>query len=90
MDVRVDDFTNLLPNLEKAFKKGRQTYKETTPVKIKMLDNLIILAFACFLIQVLYGVFINRDPFNSFIAGVFCSLGTCCMTASFRIQLTNQ
>ena len=54
-----------------------------------MLDSLILLSIGCFIIQVVYGVLFNRDPFNSFIAGVFCSLGTFGMSASFRIQLTD-
>ena len=41
------------------------------------------------MLQVIYGVLFNRDPFYSFIAGVFCSLGLFAMTASLRVQLTN-
>ena len=54
-----------------------------------MLDNLIVLSVATFFIQVTYGVLISRDPFYSFIAGVYCSLGVFAMTTSLRVQLTD-
>ena len=62
---------------------------ETTHPKLRLLDNLIILCLATFFLQVVYGVFFNRDPFYSFIAGVYCSLGLFAMTASLRVQLTS-
>lgn len=37
----------------------------------------------------MYGLLGNRDPFYSFIAGVFCSIGLFAMTASLRVQLTD-
>jgi hypothetical protein len=52
---------------------------------MQLLDNLIMLSVVTFIIQVVYGVLFNRDPFNSFIAGVFCSLGTFAMAASLRV-----
>ena len=62
--------------------------KQTHP-KLRLLDNLIIVCLVTFVLQVIYGVLFNRDPFYSFIAGVFCSLGLFAMTASLRVQLTN-
>jgi hypothetical protein len=55
-----------------------------------MVDSLVILSLALFVIQVAYGMALGkRDPFNSFIAGSFCSLGIFAMTMSLRIQLSN-
>lgn len=62
---------------------------ERTHPKLRLLDNLIMLSVATFVLQMVYGVFFNRDPFYSFIAGVFCSLGVFAMTASLRVQLTD-
>lgn len=67
---------------------AKKRYFEETPKKLQMLDNLIMLSIATFVIQSAYGLLFNRDPFNSFIAGVFCSLGTFAMSASLRIQLS--
>ena len=79
----------MVPTMKKAYKQAYEEYRMNTDPKVKMLDNLILLSIGCFVIQVVYGVLFNRDPFNSFIAGVFCSLGTFGMSASFRIQLTD-
>ena len=61
----------------------------TTHPKLRLLDNLILLSIVTFIVQVVYGLVFNRDPFYSFIAGVFCSLGVFAMTASLRVQLTD-
>jgi len=66
---------------------SKKYFAETHP-KLRMLDNLIVLSAATFIIQVAYGVLINRDPFNSFIAGVFCSMGAFGLSVSLRVQLT--
>ena len=63
----------------------RAKYLATAHPKLRQLDNLIVLSIVTFFLQVLYGVFINRDPFYSFIAGVFCSLGVFVMAASLRV-----
>jgi oligosaccharyltransferase complex subunit epsilon len=54
-----------------------------------MVDSLIALALALFFLQVTYGVLVCRDPFNSFIAGTFCSMGIFGLTASLRLQLSS-
>ena len=76
--------------MKAAFEKAAGTYIEETHPKLRMLDNFILLSLATFVIQVVYGILFNRDPFNSFIAGVFCSLGTFGLSASLRIQLKVQ
>jgi len=64
-------------------------YIDETHPKLRVLDNLIMLSLLTFVIQVVYGVLFNRDPFYSFIAGVFCSLGVFAMATSLRVQLTD-
>ena len=75
--------------MKAAFEKAAGTYIEETHPKLRMLDNFILLSLATFVIQVVYGILFNRDPFNSFIAGVFCSLSTFGLSASLRIQLSD-
>ena len=72
-----------------AFKDVKDKYVASAHPKLRMLDNLIMLSIVTFLLQVIYGVLISRDPFYSFIAGVFCSLGLFAMSASLRVQLTD-
>ena len=48
-----------------------------------------MLCLAVFAVQACYGLVLGmRDPFNSFIAGVFCSLGMFGLTMGLRIQLS--
>jgi len=88
--VKTEDFTNFIPNIKQAFTIASTRYDSSTPPKLKMVDSLIVLSGLVFLLQVAYGVLVCRDPFNSFIAGVFCSMGIFAMTMSLRIQLSGQ
>lgn len=54
-----------------------------------MIDSFAMLCLSLFVIQMVYGIALCRDPFNSFIAGTFCSLGMFGMTMALRIQLSN-
>ena len=87
--ISVKDFSELGTTITAAFKDVREKYLANTHPKLRMLDNLIALSITTFFIQVVYGVAISRDPFYSFIAGVFCSLGVFAMSASLRVQLTD-
>ena len=89
LGISVNDVQQLAPAIKSAYEAARTNYLRQTHPKLRLLDNLILVCLATFLIQVVYGVLFNRDPFYSFIAGVFCSLGLFAMTASLRVQLTN-
>lgn len=89
LGISVDDVKQLVPTVASAFASAKSQYLMKTHPKLRMLDNLILVCLATFVIQIVYGMLFNRDPFYSFIAGVFCSLGLFAMTASLRIQLTN-
>ena len=88
--MKTEDFTSFMPNLKQAYSITAAKYDSSTPHKLKMVDSLIVLSGFTFLLQVAYGVLVCRDPFNSFIAGVFCSMGIFAMTMSLRIQLSGQ
>lgn len=83
--IKFSDVSELVPTLKQAVTIAKTRYFDETPVKLQLLDNLILLSIVTFIIQMAYGVLFNRDPFNSFIAGVFCSLGTFAMAASLRV-----
>lgn len=88
--VKSEDFTSFIPTLKQAYSITSAKYDRDTPHKLKMVDSLIVLSGFTFVLQVAYGVLVCRDPFNSFIAGVFCSMGIFAMTMSLRIQLSGQ
>lgn len=73
------------PNLHKAALQTVQKYLRDTESRFRMIDSFAMLCLSCFAIQLVYGVTLCRDPFNSFIAGTFCSLGMFGMTMALRI-----
>lgn len=88
--IKVEDFKLLVPNLKAGFSHAAKTYHSDTSDKLKMVDSLVFLSLALFAVQLTYGIVLGRrDPFNSFIAGTFCSLGIFALTMSLRIQLSN-
>ncbi len=88
--IKVEDFTELVPNIKQGYQHASKKYHSETSNKLKMVDSLVLLSLSVFVVQIFYGVVLKkRDPFNSFIAGTFCSLGIFAMTMSLRIQLSN-
>ena len=87
--VNEQDFKSLLPSLQTATKRMTKEYTQKTHPKLKMLDGLIILSIVSFIAQVIYAQFIvfNRDPFNSYLAGLFCSLGQFALAGKLKIIL---
>lgn len=73
--VNVNDLQVVIPALKDASFRLYKEYKETTHPKLKMLDSLIVLSLATFLIQLVHAQIAGKDPFNSLLAGLFCSLG---------------
>ena len=88
--IKVEDFKLLVPNIKAGYAHAVTKYHSETSDKMKMVDSLVFLSLALFVVQVTYGIVLGRrDPFNSFIAGTFCSLGIFALTMSLRIQLSN-
>ena len=77
MGVNAKDFEALLPSLKAASKRMTKEYSQQTHPKLKMLDGLIVLSIVSFIAQIIYAhvLVFNKDPFNSYLAGLFCSLG---------------
>ena len=88
LGISTKDVQELAPSIQAAVTTAKSQYLQNTHPKLRLLDNLILLSLGTFVLQVVYGLLINRDPFYSFIAGVFCSLGVFAMSASMRAQLT--
>ena len=66
-----------MPSLKSAADRIYKEYQGTTHPKLKMLDSLIIFSLITFVVQIVYAnaIVFSRDPFNSYLAGIFCSLG---------------
>ena len=73
--VSVNDFKLAIPALTEAATRLTKGYFERTHPKLKILDQLIIFSLLTFFIQLFYSFVVGQDPFNSLLAGLFCSLG---------------
>ena len=75
LGLTLTDLKEMQPALKEAYSRISKDYFETTHPKLKMLDCLIVLSLLTFVLQVVYAQIMGKDPFNSYLAGVFCSLG---------------
>lgn len=75
--LTAQEVQTLLPNLKQAAGRIYKDYESQTHPKLKMLDSLIVLSIATFIVQLVYAnaLVFSRDPFNSYLAGIFCSVG---------------
>ena len=83
------DVQTLLPNLKQAGARIYKDYSTNTHPKLKMLDSLIILSIITFFVQLVYAnaLVLSRDPFNSYLAGIFCSIGQFALAGKHRFPL---
>lgn len=77
LGLSVTDIQTLGPAVKTASARMIKEYQQGTHPKLKMLDSLIIFSIVSCIVQVVYAnlIVFNRDPFNSYLAGTFCSLG---------------
>ncbi|KAH8741555.1 DAD1/Ost2 like dolichyl diphospho oligosaccharide protein glycosyltransferase [Cryptosporidium ryanae] len=76
-------------NLNSALKEIKEKYFENVPENIQILDSFIFFLVMVAIIQVIYFIIVQKTyPLDSFIGGVFSSLGTALLVSVLRIQLT--
>ena len=77
LGVNTADLGELVPMLKNASGRMLKEYHQQTHPKLKMLDGLILFSLLTLVAQIVYAQVLvrDKDPFNSFLAGVFCSLG---------------
>eukprot|EP00878_Enallax_costatus_P003690 GHUV01003906.1.p2 GENE.GHUV01003906.1~~GHUV01003906.1.p2 ORF type:complete len:111 (+),score=13.46 GHUV01003906.1:219-551(+) len=57
-----------------------------TPTKLKILDAFMVYALLTAAVQFAYMMLAGTFPFNSFLAGLLCSLAFFSLTACLRMQ----
>jgi len=87
MGVKQEDFQTLMPSIQAASSRMVKDYTQRTHPKLKMLDALILLSIATFIIQLVYAqvMVFSKDPFNSYLAGLFCSLGQFALSGKYLL-----
>ena len=73
--VNLHDVKTALFSTKGVYTRLMRDYLDKTHPKLRILDQLIIFCVLTFVIQVGYSVLVGKDPFNSLLAGAFCSLG---------------
>ncbi|CEL92859.1 unnamed protein product [Vitrella brassicaformis CCMP3155] len=68
-------------------KSGFQQYKKVTPDRVKLLDLLVIFLGYTAVVQLLYCFIVGSFPFNSFLSGFICCVGSMTLTIGLRVQL---
>lgn len=84
--VNYNDLKVVIPALKEASLRLFKEYRDTTHPKLRMLDSLIILSIATFFIQLVYTQVAGKDPFNSLLAGLFCSLGQFALSGNLNFH----
>ena len=75
LGINANDLKGAIPALKEVYTRLSRQYIDTTHPKLKMLDHLMIFCVITFVMQIAYAVVVGKDPFNSLLAGLFCSLG---------------
>ena len=75
LGVSAQDITTVVPAIKSGYERITRDYHERTHPKLKMLDSLIILSLLSYVVQFVYARLVGQDPYNSYLAGLFCSLG---------------
>lgn len=83
--VNLHDVTTALVSIKDVYGRLSKDYFEKTHPKLKILDQLIIFCILTFVIQIGYSVLVGKDPFNSLLAGAFCSLGQFALSGKFNL-----
>eukprot|EP00850_Spirogloea_muscicola_P002827 SM000011S19005 [mRNA] locus=s11:360662:362197:+ [translate_table: standard] len=77
-----DDFRAVVTTFRAEYRK--------TPVKLKMLDLFLAYALSTALVQFVYMALVGSFPFNSFLAGIFCCIGTGVLAVCLRMQVNKE
>ena len=64
-----------------------KNYSQKTSTRTMLIDLFIVYNVILTVIQLVYEKLISDYPFNSFLAGFFCTLGMATLTACLRTQV---
>lgn len=77
----IDETAHLsLENISIIFSDFMKGYTSATPKKIKLIDAFSFYCFFITFLQIGYCLIVGNFPMNSFLAGVFTSLGSLILT----------
>lgn len=65
-------------------------YSKNTKTRTKLIDLFLVFNVVLSVIQLVYEKLVSDYPFNSFLAGFFCTTGIATLTACLRTQVEYQ
>ncbi|PRW59033.1 Dolichyl-diphosphooligosaccharide-- glycosyltransferase subunit DAD1 [Chlorella sorokiniana] len=77
---QIDTLREIITSFESAYR--------STPTKLKLLDAFSVCALLTAVLQFVYAKLVGTFPFNSFLAGFFCCVGTFVLTVSLRMKVS--
>ncbi|KAL2917838.1 oligosaccharyltransferase complex subunit epsilon [Polyrhizophydium stewartii] len=63
-----------------------QSYLETTPQSLKLIDAYLVFVMATGIVQFVYVILAGTYPYNAFLSGFIASVGAFVLAANLRIQ----
>ncbi|KAJ3379828.1 Dolichyl-diphosphooligosaccharide-protein glycosyltransferase subunit dad1 [Lobulomyces angularis] len=66
--------------------KGFENYQNETPQLLKILDSYLVFCVLTGVLQFLYMIIVGTYPYNAFLAGFICSVGSFVLTVNLRMQ----
>ncbi|KAJ3220867.1 Dolichyl-diphosphooligosaccharide-protein glycosyltransferase subunit dad1, partial [Clydaea vesicula] len=60
--------------------KGFENYQNETPQLLKILDSYLVFCVLTGVLQFLYMIIVGTYPYNAFLAGFICSVGSFVLT----------
>uniref|UniRef100_A0A7S1TW01 Dolichyl-diphosphooligosaccharide--protein glycosyltransferase subunit OST2 n=1 Tax=Phaeomonas parva TaxID=124430 RepID=A0A7S1TW01_9STRA len=76
-----------MESLGEVYAGFKEHYVASTTTRMMLCDMLTATAVATTAVQAVYCFLLGSFPFNSFLAGLFCSMGIAVLTISLRLQL---
>ncbi|TPX45861.1 dolichyl-diphosphooligosaccharide---protein glycotransferase [Synchytrium endobioticum] len=74
------------PHSSQVLSRLLQSYQETTPSRLKVIDAWLVFVMMTGVIQFVYVILAGTYPYNAFLSGFGASVGSFVLAANLRIQ----
>ena len=76
--------------IKETYKVLYANYLKTTSQRTKLIDLFIAFNLALAVLQVVYMKVAGSFPYNAFLAGFFCTLGTATLSSCLRMSIESK
>ena len=79
-----------MESVKEIVKILRANYSKSTSSRTKLIDLFISFNLVLSIVQYLYMKLAGNFPYNAFLAGFFCTLGTATLTSCLRMSIESK